>query len=216
MTAFGDYPLSAVVHAQQSLSIPRPLDFCGELVVETRVLWVKATRRGAFVGVRSIAADQLTATEAVQLTRTIFVKDAHAQDEGTAALNDSTVPENRPPDFEMTGKTSNSQAVLFAQNGDNNPIHLDPVMARARGFERPILHGLCTLGIADRLFSGRSSPAPAGTVMAMRCRFVAEAYPGSKLVAKAWRSRGRLDFQVYSDNLLVIDHGQMSFSIPGE
>ena len=58
------------------------------------------------------------------------------------------VPPDRAPDHSVTYRTSPDQALVYRLSGDRNPLHADPATARAAGFPRPILHGLCTYGIA--------------------------------------------------------------------
>jgi len=71
----------------------------------------------------------------------------------TSSLQSNTrpVPENHTPDFVVLESTRSDQTLLYRLNGYNNPLHIDRVFAREMGYERPIMHGLCTLGISARI-----------------------------------------------------------------
>lgn len=91
---------------------------------------------------------------------------------------------NRAPDAIFTQRTTPLQAMLYRLSGDYNPLHADPAVAKRVGFEKPILHGLCTFGHATRavlkLF-------PEITVKSVRCRFASPVLPGEELETRAWR-----------------------------
>ena len=60
------------------------------------------------------------------------------------------VPPERAPDHSVTYQTRPDQALLYRLSGDRNPLHSDPKFAAMAGFDRPILHGLCTYGFTGR------------------------------------------------------------------
>ncbi len=86
----------------------------------------------------------------------------------------------------VTYSTREDQALLYRLNGDRNPLHSDPAFAKRAGFDRPILHGLCTYGFTGRgllhMVCG-SDPARFG---AMRARFSRPTMPGDTLRISVW------------------------------
>ncbi|MEA2331894.1 MAG: hypothetical protein QOH58_2032 [Thermoleophilaceae bacterium] len=92
------------------------------------------------------------------------------------------------PDLEVEDTTTRSQAALFRLSGDLNPIHIDPEVAAAAGYERPILHGMCTYGIAGRAVATWLEGEGGGRVEGMYARMTAVVMPGDSLVTRAWRT----------------------------
>src|SRR3546814_19870960 len=87
-------------------------------------------------------------------------------------------PPDRPADLDHAIATRPDQALLYRLSGDYNPLHADPSMARRAGFERPILHGLCTYGIAPRPIMDRLSGHDPTRTSAIVPRFHAPEFPG--------------------------------------
>jgi acyl dehydratase len=84
------------------------------------------------------------------------------------------------------------QALLYRLTGDKHPLHADPRYAAKGGFDRPILHGLCTYGIAckaavDRVFGGDPS-----RVSRFQARFAGVVYPGETVVTSLWDERSEV------------------------
>ena len=81
------------------------------------------------------------------------------------ARRPTNAPPDREPDHEVTYQTRTDQALLYRLSGDRNPLHSDPAFAAMAGFDRPILHGLCTYGFTGRallhaLCGGDPAPLP--------------------------------------------------------
>lgn len=96
------------------------------------------------------------------------------------------VPENRTPDFVVLESTRPDQTLLYRLNGDYNPLHIDHAFAREMGYERPIMHGLCTLGIAARIVVTTCLNLDESRVKRLGCRFTAPVYTGAILVVEMW------------------------------
>lgn len=114
---------------------------------------------------------------------------------------------NRPPDIVKTTKTLVQAALIYRLSGDYNPFHVDLEMAQAAGFERPILHGRCTFGIAGRaVLDAFSSQKELRT---MEARFTSPVLPGETIRTEIWKEDDGVLFRchVLERAKLVLDHG---------
>ncbi len=96
-------------------------------------------------------------------------------------------PGGTPPDFQVTYTTSPEQAALYRLSGDKNPLHIDPHFARKAGFDRPILHGLCTFGMAGRAVLHRLCGSDPNRFKALSARFTDVVFPGETLITEGWK-----------------------------
>ena len=102
----------------------------------------------------------------------------------------ATLPTDRRPDKTACFKTTADQAALYRLSGDLNPLHIDPGFAALGGFSRPILHGLCTFGIASRLIIRLWCDGEPDRLRAVKARFSRPVLPGQTVVVDTWRSEG--------------------------
>lgn len=109
----------------------------------------------------------------------------------------------REPDIIADDETSWNQALLYQLTGDDNPLHVDPEFARRSGFDRPIAHGLCTLGFGARM--GIIAADASAEVAEINCRFIGPVYPGEKLRLEAWQDGDALRGILYAEGRVVID-----------
>ncbi|MEO3930601.1 MaoC/PaaZ C-terminal domain-containing protein [Micromonosporaceae bacterium B7E4] len=93
-----------------------------------------------------------------------------------------------PPDLTVERATLPQQALLYRLCGDKNPIHADPALAAAAGFDRPILHGLCTYGIVCQTVVDEMLGGDVTRVVSYDARFAGVVYPGETLVVQMWRT----------------------------
>jgi acyl dehydratase len=97
-------------------------------------------------------------------------------------------PDGDKPAFGAALDTAPHQAALFRLSGDKNPLHIDPEFALQAGFDRPILHGLCSFGVACRAVLNRLCGCDPSRLKSFGARFVHVVHPGDTLTTEGWRS----------------------------
>ena len=113
-------------------------------------------------------------------------------------------PEGTAPDRSISYKVVANQAALYRLNGDLNPLHLVPEFAKGGGFDRPILHGLCTYGFAVRAIVNGVLGGDVGRFKSFKARFSDVVYPGDTLTTQCWQDNGRFIVQVKNERGVVM------------
>ncbi|AQV97431.1 3-alpha,7-alpha, 12-alpha-trihydroxy-5-beta-cholest-24-enoyl-CoA hydratase [Cupriavidus necator] len=128
---------------------------------------------------------------------------------GDAQLEPLPAVPARAPDMTMSMPTQPCAALLYRLNGDRNPIHALPAAARQAGFERPILHGLCTYGMACRALLKQACGGDPSRLASLSVRFSSPFLPGETLRVEMWRGEGQVQFRALADerNVVVLSHG---------
>lgn len=101
-------------------------------------------------------------------------------------------PPERKSDKIVSQKTNVNQAALYRLSGDRNPLHIDPIFAKAANYKKPILHGLCSLGFAVRHVM---ASYPGRQIKRIKARFSGVIYPGETIVTEMWQESDRIHFQ---------------------
>ncbi|MCF8095064.1 MAG: MaoC family dehydratase N-terminal domain-containing protein [Desulfobacteraceae bacterium] len=97
-------------------------------------------------------------------------------------------PEGKEPDFRAEYATSKDQAALYRLSGDKNPLHIEPEFAKKAGFDRPILHGLCSFGFAGRAIVHNLCGNDPAHLKSFGARFMNVVYPGEELITEGWKT----------------------------
>jgi acyl dehydratase len=116
----------------------------------------------------------------------------------------------RAPDKSLDFATSPDQALIYRLNGDRNPLHSDPDVAKRAGFPRPILHGLCTYGITCRAVLEGVTDFDPDQVLSHQARFSAPVFPGDVITVDLWIDGKTVSFEarVKARNATVIKNGK--------
>ncbi|MDI9570368.1 MAG: SDR family NAD(P)-dependent oxidoreductase [Pseudomonadota bacterium] len=118
------------------------------------------------------------------------------------------------PDFVVPARPSPDQPLLYRLSGDLFPLHVDPGFARQAGFEKPIMHGLCTYGFACRALMEKLTPGRPELVRRLACRFSKTLYPGEPIETLIWRTgEGRAVWRTLNaeTGAIVIDNGLFEY-----
>ena len=125
----------------------------------------------------------------------------------------ATVPvPDRGPDMTCDLPTLPQAALIYRLSGDLNPLHADPDVARGAGFDRPILHGMATMGMAAHAVLRTALEYDGGAMRGMQVRFTAPVYPGETIRTQIWRDDGVIAFRssVLGRNTIVLDRGRVT------
>jgi multifunctional beta-oxidation protein len=185
-----------LLHGEQYLEIRKfPLPTSGRLVSRAKLLEVVDKGSAAIVktGVTTINAE--TNEPVFYNEMTVFLRGSggfgglkRGQDRGPATA--ANEPPKRAPDVVVETATGEDQAAIYRLSGDYNPLHIDPGFAKMGGFKAPILHGLCTFGIAGKAVYDRF-----GAFRNIKVRFAGPVIPGETVVTEMWREGKRVVFQ---------------------
>ncbi|WP_406727758.1 MaoC/PaaZ C-terminal domain-containing protein [Streptomyces sp. GD-15H] len=182
-----DVDLARVLHGGQSLTLHRPLPVEGTATATSRIAAVYDKGKAAVLVMRTDVADA---------DGPLWTDDAQIHVRGEGGWGGDRGPSARreapagPPELTVERTIREDQALLYRLSGDWNPLHADPEFAELGGFERPVLHGLCTYGmtlkaVVDTLLGGDVT-----RVRGYATRFAGVVYPGETLRIRMWRGSG--------------------------
>jgi acyl dehydratase len=194
--ALGVDPLTAL-HGEQKIELHRTLTMPLELSVQGRVLEVydKGVGRGAVIVTQHVLSDAGDGGRIATLTTTCF---ARAEGGCGGASGVPTRPHavpSRPPDHSLDIATRPDLALLYRLTGDRNPLHAEPAAARNAGFDRPLLHGLCSFGMSCRAVLEIYADFDAARIASHQARFASPVYPGETLTFDLWRDGAEVSFE---------------------
>ncbi len=203
--------LAKVLHGKQEITLHRPIPTSGKAVARSRVADVFDKGKAAVV-VQEVAVTSSAGDPLWTARSSIFAR-GEGGFGGSRGPSDRIEWPTRAPDFVFETPTSPQQALLYRLCGDRNPLHADPAFALAAGFERPILHGLCTYGIVARVLVDEFLDGDPSRVASFGTKFAGVVFPGETLRTRVWRSAERLlvtttaverdDAPVLADTVLV-------------
>jgi acyl dehydratase len=210
--SLGSFDRAMLVHAEQAFELHRPLPVAGTARTTSTVTGIYDKGSGALVVTENAAVDAESGDPLVTSRSSAFIRGegGFGGERGPRDGSEQWERPGRDPDLRVEQPTRPEQALLYRLTGDRNPLHTDPRFAARGGFDRPILHGMCTYGITGRALLHAlcdSDPARFGS---MSARFTRPVLPGETLVVSIWRDDGGAMFQTAKqDGTVVIDRGRM-------
>jgi acyl dehydratase len=221
MRSIGTFNPAMLVHAEQAIELHRPLEPEGTVTVTGTLVDILDKRSGALV-VRETKGVVPDTGEPVFTTRSgSFIRGeggfaSAGEGEAVAGASAAAPPPapERPPDHSVRYTTLPHQALLYRLSGDRNPLHSDPTFAARAGFDRPILHGLCTYGFTGRALLHALCGSDPSRFRSMSGRFTKPVLPGQDLTIDMWfddDGQGAT-FKTIADGATVLDRGRCTFT----
>ncbi|MFP5307943.1 MAG: MaoC family dehydratase, partial [Gammaproteobacteria bacterium] len=178
-------------------------------------IYDKGPDKGAVAYVRREISDAGSGAPLASLVAAVFMR-------GNGGFGGSSdgqpkphaIPE-RAPDALLDLPTRPEAAAIYRLSGDYNPLHVDPGVASAAGFPRPIFHGLGTHGVAGRALLKLLCANEPSRLSVMNCRFANPVYPGETIRTEVWREgAGRAAFRcrVVERDLVVLNNGYVEYA----
>ncbi|OMB94568.1 3-alpha,7-alpha,12-alpha-trihydroxy-5-beta-cholest-24-enoyl-CoA hydratase [Mycobacterium sp. NS-7484] len=184
-----DIELSKVLHASEAVSVPGPIPTSGTAKSVQRFTEIWDKGKAAVIVSESTVTDE-SGTVLWTTKRSIFARGEGGFGGERGPATSGELPD-RAPDIEIALPTLPQQALLYRLCGDRNPLHSDPTFAKAAGFDRPILHGLCTYGIGCKAIVDNLLDGDVSQVASYGARFAGVVFPGETLQANIWKEDGK-------------------------
>lgn len=202
------------LHGEQRFTLHRPLAVSGSIRAEHRVSAIedKGPKRGALLYFDTELFDAASSERLASLRATEFLRgDGGCGSFGTPPDEMTRIRTDTRPTASITYRTPRQAALLYRLvSGDHMPIHADPAIAREAGFDRPISHGLNTMGMACRAVLKCYAPRCPERLRAMAVRFVSPAFPGDTIGIEMFEEPGTIRFRAWAveREVMVLDRGE--------
>jgi len=201
-----------LVHAEQGFTLHKPLPLQGTVHVSGKITGIFDKGSGALVTSTADVVDAASGDLLVETHSAVFIRGEGGWGGDKGPAGPAAVP-TRAPDVSVVCPTRADQALLYRLSGDRNPLHSDPEFARRGGFDKPILHGMCTYGITSRLLIQALCDGDPRRVKGMSARFTKPVMPGDELTVQAWKEGGAIRFRTLgAGGAPVLDFGSLVLS----
>ncbi|MCC7256974.1 MAG: MaoC family dehydratase N-terminal domain-containing protein [Gammaproteobacteria bacterium] len=187
------YDRALILHGEQDIEVYRPLPPESRLRAELRIRDVFDKGKAALVVLETRVSDA-AATPLWSSRMSLFVR-GEGGFGGPRGPDVGHEPPERRPDGVIETRTLPQQALLYRLSGDRTPLHCDPEFARRGGFDRPIIHGLCSWGIACKAICDTVLDGDVTRIRRYEARFRGVAFPGETYVTEFWREGSRILLQ---------------------
>ncbi|MDO3637013.1 MaoC family dehydratase [Mycolicibacterium arseniciresistens] len=218
----GTFNFGMLLHGSQQIRLFAPLPPAGKLSVVSEVADIqdKGEGKNAILVFKGTGTDPDTGQVVAETLSTAVIRGEGGF--GGQPGERPVAPQipDRAPDAQIALPTREDQALLYRLTGDRNPLHSDPWFAKElAGFPRPILHGLCTYGVAGRALVAALGGGDATKITAVGARFTSPVFPGETLTTSIWRTDpGRAVFRTEAaapdgaDSRLVLEDGTAEYT----
>jgi acyl dehydratase len=210
-----------LVHGEQRIRIFKPLPVAATLTATSKIISItdKGAGKGAVMTTERVLYEKGSSEPLASATQIGFLRGDGGFSAATGLSDPGPpplppVPDSRP-DIELELPSLPQSALIYRLSGDYNPLHCDPEFARTAGFSRPILHGLCTFGMAAHAVLKTCCAYDGARIRSMAMRFTAPVYPGETVGFQIWRTganRLHLRARVPARDVVVLNGGFIELS----
>jgi acyl dehydratase len=207
-----------ILHGEQTLVLHKPLPAAATVIGEHRIDEIvdKGGDKGALMLLSRRLFDKASGDLLATVGSTVFMRgDGGFGGRSEGAPKPHPLPSDRPSDLMLDLGTRPEQALLYRLSGDLNPLHVDPAVARSAGFDRPILHGLCSYGIAARAVLELLCGNEPGRLKRLDLRFASPVFPGETIRTEVWLEgpgRAALRARVVERDQVILNNGLAEFT----
>jgi acyl dehydratase len=208
----GTFNPAMLVHGEQGITLHQEIPPSGELEAVSEVVGIYDKGKGGVVVWETKCT--LGGKPLVDTRMSAFIRGEGGWGGDRGPSGPQNVAPDKAPDIEVKVQTRPDQALIYRLSGDRNPLHTDPAFAAMGGFDKPILHGLCTYGFTGRALLHALCDSDPARFKGMDARFASPVMPGEELTIKAWHDGdGSAIYQTCGgDGRVVIDAGRVSFT----
>ena len=200
-----------VLHGEQAIELHRPLPPKATIKARSRITDIidKGKGKGALFFAERTLVDGATDEPLATLKSTTFARGDGGFGGPSRPQPEPHVLPHREPDEVCDLPTLPQAALIYRLSGDPNPLHADPQVAAAAGFDRPILHGLCTLGIAGHAILKTYCDYDTARFKSLKLRFSSPVFPGETIRTEMWRDGKNVSFRakVVERDIVVLNNG---------
>jgi len=185
-----------LLHGEQEVILHRPLPTAAEIETEVHIPEIYDKGKAALVILE--ARSRVAGGDPLFVNRFSLFLRGEGGFGGESGPKAGNQPPERAPDGVVESASLPQQALLYRLSGDKNPLHADPDFAKLAGFDRPILHGLCSYGIACKAVVDHALAGDVTRVARYQARFAGVAFPGETFRTRYWREGQQLLLDVAS------------------
>ncbi len=214
-SAIGPFDFSMLVHGEQSFVQHREIPVEGSLTATGKIVGIYDKGSGAVVAVEGECVDNATGEMLLTVGSAIFIRGEGGWGGDRGPSGDRNAAPDRAADALVSYRVRPDQALTYRLSGDRNPLHSDPWFAALAGFDRPILHGLCTYGFTGRALLHSMCDSDPAKFRSMEGRFASPVFPGEELTIEMWNEgAGECIFQTRGeDGRVVLIGGRHTFDV---
>ena len=208
MGSIGSFNPALLVHGQQAITLHKPFAAKGSVTLRSKIAAIYDKGKAAVVVTETTATDDADDSVYYSARSSVFIRGEGGWGGDRGPSGPQNVPPERAPDHTVTYQTSPDQALVYRLSGDRNPLHSDPQFAAMGGFDRPILHGLCSYGFTGRALLHTLAGSDPTRFTHMEARFASPVLPGDALTVSMWETgAGEALFSTSVGDRVVIDQG---------